>query len=101
MIKESTNSENKYEVGIRYGKGEIYKDLLNLEFKDESNQEYTILELLNKPFLNETEIKELRKKINDIIANQNAVDKLLTLQIDILSKKVARLEVLLEESKGV
>lgn len=96
--KRSPQDINKNKIKVKSGSCEYFQDILDLVvFDTETGKEYPLSELFTLILKQETEIELLKNNIKELRRVADNVDQLLTTSVDLLSKKVARLEVKLKE----
>lgn len=87
-----------FKVKVLSNRGEYYKDLEDLYIEYDGVQ-YTPEEIVRELKQLEVENKDLRRELEQFKDTHAHIDELFTRSIELLSTKVARLELLVEEQK--
>lgn len=89
-------NKNKYELLLKSGRGSYAKDILKLEFVYDGHI-YSVGDLFDEIFKLQDELKALKQELAVKEQAQNKVDGLMTQSLDLLHKKIARVEVMLND----
>lgn len=87
-----------FKVKVLSNRSEYYKDWEDL-YIEVDGRRYTMRNLYDRIIELETDNKELNRELEEFKDAQAHIDELFTRSIELLSTKVARLELLVEEQK--
>lgn len=89
------------DVQIKNGKGIFSKDLLNIEVEQEDGSKIKLVDLFNDMLLKEAEMEQHLNKLDNELKQykdfEAKIDSVFAHSLDLLQKKVARIEFLMED----